>query len=92
MQDREVPGASRGRGLGEWRWHEGRGQGWEWGRGAGGKEEGGAAPSIPPRPTDRIISGVLQININNPVTVGIWDNLIKRAPSKLEALLRNHSQ
>ena len=78
-QDREVPGASRGRGLGEWRRHEGRGRGWEWGRGAGGKGEG-AAPSIPPRPADLIISGVLQININNPVTEGVWDNLIKRAP------------
>lgn len=54
--------------------------------------EKGAAPSSPPGPTHLIISGVLQININNPVTEGIWENLIKRAPCKLAALLRNHSR
>lgn len=59
------------------------------GRG-GGEGKGGAAPDPPtsptPGPTDLIISGVLQININNPVTEGIWENLIKRTPCKLAAL------
>lgn len=46
----------------------------EMGRGRGeGKGKGGVALSIPPhlshpRPTDLIISGVLQININDPAT------------------------
>lgn len=70
--------------------HPSVGQGGTW----VGWEE--AAPSIPvpatPGPTDLIVSGVLQININNPVTEGIWENLIKMTPCKLAASPKNRSQ
>lgn len=72
-----------------------RSKGERWGGGGEevkeGEEEAGAAPSVPPGPTDLIVSGVLLININNSVTEGIWENLIKRTPCKLAALPRNHS-
>lgn len=63
----------------------GSGVGMEKGHGRGGQ------PPVPPGTTNLIISGVLQININNLVTEGIWENLIKWTLCKLAALPRNHS-
>lgn len=64
-------GGSRGGGGLRWEWEE-----------AGGDGQRRGAPHPPtsptPGPAELIISGVLQININNPVTEGIWENRIKR--------------
>lgn len=65
------------------------------GRGGRGRAEEGRPhpPASPtPGPAELIISGVLQTNINNPVTEGIWENRIKRTLCKPAGLPTRHSQ
>lgn len=89
---RSPPSGGQGGALTERRRQDPTGIRWRGSAGVGMGEGGaGAAPSSPPGPTDLIISGIRLININNSVTEGIWENLMKRPLCKLAALPRNHS-